>query len=154
MKTSQFAKLVQLRPGSRRRTGISRCHGSERTRIRAGVFETTYFPLVNFARSARGIRQRAGVFALARLLQVARSLSVGSSQLQYRVAQSGRGSCRESMPKLASSLARSSARADASELPRRRRRRPEDLSSGDIRVPHKLDILPEDVRYWTLLDVR
>lgn len=26
------------------------------------------------------------------------------------------------------------------------------LRSGDIRAAHKLDISPEDVRYWTLLD--
>jgi len=87
------------------------------------------------------VRQRLSA-TFVRLLEVARytfSLSVRSSQLQYRIAQSGQGTRKEGIDAETGAGLRSYEAAGGSPL--------------ETFVPHKLDILPEDVRYWTLLDV-
>jgi len=118
---------------------------ADRTDLRFS--RAVYFLLGNFSImcAEHAVRQRSSA-TFARLLEVARytfSLSVRSSQLQYRIAQSEQGArkrgggdrCRNWCGML-----RSYEAAGRSPL--------------ETFVPHKLDILPEDVRYWTLLDVR
>lgn len=99
--------------------------------------------LVLCVRSTRSVKGPSATFA--RLLEVARytfSLSVRSSQLQYRIAQSGRSARKGGGidAETGGGMLRSYEAAEGSPL--------------ETFVPHKLDILPEDVRYWTLLDVR
>lgn len=91
-----------------------------------------------------GIHQRPDV-TFARLLEVARytfsfdtKLATAISDCTKRAETSGEGGedrCRSSCGMLPSYEAAGG-------------------SSLETFVPHKLDILPEDVRYWTLLDVR
>lgn len=101
-------------------------------------FESIYFLLAYFSVAEHAVRQRQHPRAYLKL-HVTRSLLVRSSQLQYRIAQSGQGArgdrCRSSCGML-----RSYEAAVGSPL--------------ETFVPYKLDILPEDVRYWTLLDIR
>lgn len=70
---------------------------ADRTDLRFS--RAVYFPLGNFSImcAERAVRQRPSA-TFARLLEVARytfSLSVRSSQLQYRIAQSGQGGRKE-----------------------------------------------------------